>query len=185
LAGDYPSGAVRTELELRGVLPERYAILELSGELRARQRETIGLRASHLLSRVLWLDRLPEHFDGLVLANEVLDAMPAHLVLWSGEAIAERGVAVHNGQFSWRDRPARGRLLERAQALAAECEIVPGYLSEISLAAPAWVAQWAVVLGRGALLLIDYGFPRREFYHPQRCAGTLMCHYRQVRTRFR
>lgn len=166
------------ELELRGVLPERYGILELSGELRARQCETIGRQASHLLPRVLWLDRLPAHFDGLVLANEVLDAMPAHLVLWNREAIAERGVAVDNGQFAWRDRPASGRLLERAQALAAECEIVPDYLSEISLAAPAWVAQWAVVLGRGALLLIDYGFPRREFYHPQRCAGTLMCHYR-------
>jgi SAM-dependent MidA family methyltransferase len=121
---------------------------------------------------------LPDQFDGLVLANEVLDAMPAHLVLWNRGAIAERGVSVDNGHFAWRDRPASGRLLERAQALAAECEIVPGYLSEISLAAPAWVAQWAAVLGRGALLLIDYGFPRREFYHPQRCAGTLMCHYR-------
>jgi len=166
------------ELELHGVLPERYAILELSGELRARQRATIVLRAPHLVPRVLWLDRLPDHFDGLVLANEVLDAMPAHLVLWNGGAIAERGVTVDNGHFAWRDRPARGHLLERAQALATECEIVPGYLSEISLAAPAWVAQWAAVLGRGALLLIDYGFPRREFYHPQRCAGTLMCHYR-------
>ncbi len=76
------------ELELRGVLPERYGILELSGELRARQCETIGRQASHLLPRVLWLDRLPAHFDGLVLANEVLDAMPAHLVLWNREAIA-------------------------------------------------------------------------------------------------
>jgi SAM-dependent MidA family methyltransferase len=166
------------ELELRGLQPECYAILELSGELQDRQRATIGSLAPHLLPRVRWLDCLPEHFDGLVLANEVLDAMPAHLVLWDGDVIAERGVAVKQGQFAWLDRPARGRLLERARALAGECAMGLGYLSEISLLAPAWVAQWARILGRGALLLIDYGFPRREYYHPQRDSGTLMCHYR-------
>ena len=166
------------ELELRGQLPEGYAILELSGELRVRQRATIASLAPHLLPRVRWLDRLPEDFDGLVLANEVLDAMPTHLVLWQGCAIAERGVAVTQGQFTWLDRPARGRLLERAQALAGECAMAPGYLSEVSLLAPAWVAQWASIVERGVLLLIDYGFPRREYYHPQRDSGTLMCHYR-------
>jgi SAM-dependent MidA family methyltransferase len=166
------------ELELRGGLPERYGILELSGELRARQRQTIGRRSPHLLPRVHWLDRLPERFDGLVLANEVLDAMPAHLVVWNGEAIAERGVGVANGQFVWCDRPASGRLLERARSLAAECAIDRAYLSEVSLLVPSWIKQWAAILGSGALLLIDYGFPRREYYHPQRDAGTLMCHYR-------
>ncbi len=166
------------ELELRGRLPAAYAILELSGELRARQLQTIGKRAPHLLSRVSWLEQLPSHFDGLVLANEVLDAMPTHLVLWDGESIAERGVAVDAEQFTWRDRPASGRLLEQAQRLAAECPLTPAYRSEVSLLAPAWVAQWAAILGRGALLLIDYGFPRREYYHPQRDTGTLMCHYR-------
>jgi SAM-dependent MidA family methyltransferase len=167
------------ELERRGRLPERYCILELSGELRARQHATLSTRVPQFLPRLRWLERLPEHFDGLVLANEVLDAMPVHLVVWNGEAIAERGVAVDSGQFTWRDRPAGGRLRERAQALAAECAIAPGYLSEISLLAPAWIAQWAAILRRGALLLIDYGFPRHEYYHPQRDAGTVMCHYRQ------
>jgi len=166
------------ELARRDQLPKCYGILEVSGELCARQHETIGKRAPHLLPRVRWLDHLPEHFDGLVLANEVLDAMPAHLVSWNGATIAERGVAVKDGQFIWSDRPANGRLLERARVLAAECAIAPGYLSEIALLAPAWVAQWAAILGHGALLLIDYGFPRREYYHPQRDAGTLMCHYR-------
>lgn len=166
------------ELELRGALPASYAILELSGELRARQQQTIARRALHLLSRVHWLDQLPEHFDGLVLANEVLDAMPAHLVVWNDNGIAERGVGCDYGQFTWRDRPASGRLRERAQALAADCELPHAYLSEVSLAAAAWVTEWAAILGRGALLLIDYGFPRREYYHWQRNAGTLMCHYR-------
>lgn len=166
------------ELERRGSLPDSYAILELSGELQARQRQAISAQAPQLLSRVRWLERLPECFDGLVLANEVLDAMPVHLVVWKSTGVVERGVAIDNGRFAWVDRPASGRLLERALALAAECDMPPGYLSEVSLAAQAWVAAWATRLGRGALLLIDYGFPRREYYHPQRSSGTLMCHYR-------
>jgi len=166
------------ELELRGLLPESYGILELSGELQERQRQTIAASVPHLLRRVHWLERLPEYFDGLVLANEVLDAMPVHLVVWTTTGAAERGVSTVDGQFVWVDRPASGRLLERAQALAAECALPPGYLSEISLTVDAWVAEWAAILGRGALLLIDYGFPRREYYHWQRATGTLMCHYR-------
>ena len=166
------------ELERRNALPERYAILDLSGELRARQRATIEQCAPHLLDRVDWLDRLPERFDGLVLANELLDAMPVHLLLWSEEEIFERGVAWENGAFAWHDRPAAGRLRERAQRLAAEHAIPPGYLSEICLAANDWTAAWGRLLGKGALLLIDYGFPSHEYYHPHRGMGTLMCHYR-------
>ena len=173
------------ELELRAALPERYGILELSGELRKRQRATIGQRAAHLLERVDWLDSLPERFDGLVLANELLDAMPVHLVRWGNEgeelgspAIFERGVGWENNEFVWSDRPAVGRVLERAQALGIEYPQAPGYLSEISLAAADWTAAWGGILGKGAVLLIDYGFPRHEYYHWQRDAGTLMCHYR-------
>ena len=166
------------ELELRGALPERYAILELSGELRERQRQSIAATAPHLLGRVEWLDRLPARFDGLVLANELLDALPAHLVRWTAGGILERGVALEAGRFVWADRPAQGEVLARAAVLAEEC--IPGddYLSEIGLAVRGWTASWADILGCGALLLIDYGFPRREFYHPQRHEGTLMCHYR-------
>ena len=166
------------ELEQRRALPEYYGILDLSGELRERQRNTIAQRAPHLLSRVVWLDYLPEHFDGLALANELLDAMPVHLVVWNEEAIFERGVAWENEGFVWRDQPAAGRVLERARALADEYSLPPGYVSEINLAALDWTASWASILGKGALLLIDYGFPRHEYYHPQRDTGTLMCHYR-------
>ena len=166
------------ELERRGTLPTSYAILELSGELRERQRQRIARDAAHLLDRVIWLDRLPQHFDGLVLANELLDALPVHLVQWQESAILERGVAWENGQFIWHDRPAQGRLLDRAQALADEFALSFAYLSEIGLAASDWTAAWGSILGCGALLLIDYGFPRHEFYCPQRSSGTLMCHYR-------
>ena len=174
------------ELERRNALPEHYRILELSGELRERQRANIALRAPQLLARVDWLDRLPEQFDGLVLANELLDAMPVALVVWNDATILERGVAWERGKVAenfdghlvWRDRPAAGRVLDRALALAGETVFPAGYLSEINLAAADWTAAWGRILGRGALVLIDYGFPRHEYYHEQRNTGTLMCHYR-------
>ncbi len=162
-------------LDAAQALPERYFILELSGELRQRQRDTLARRAPHLLARVQWLDRLPEQFSGVVVANEVLDAMPAHLVHWQESGIAERGVALDaQGQFCWQDRPAQGLLLQAASAIP----VAAPYLSEINLAAHAWLQEWARILEKGALLLIDYGFPRHEYYHPQRGQGTLMCHYR-------
>ena len=166
------------ELEGLGALPQRYAILDLSGELRARQQETIAREVPHLLDRVVWLDRLPESFEGLVLANELLDAMPVHLVRWAGEAVCERGVSWQGGAFVWQDRPATGRVLQWAQTLAAASDLPDGYVSEIGLAAADWTSAWGGILTRGVLLLIDYGFPRHEFYHEQRDAGTLMCHYR-------
>lgn len=163
------------ELEEMGALPEHYRILELSGELRERQRTTLERRAPQLLSRVSWLERLPETFSGVVVANEVLDAMPVQLVHWTAEGVRERGVALDKaGAFAWEDRPATGALLAAAEKLP----VAAPYLSEINLAARAWVAEWARILQSGALLLIDYGFPEREFYHPQRNQGTLMCHYR-------
>jgi SAM-dependent MidA family methyltransferase len=170
------------ELEKRASLPESYRILDLSGELRERQQATIGRLAPHLLKRIEWIDRLPNHFDGLVLANELLDALPVHLVIWgtadSPEQIFERGVAWQDGTFAWRDAPAQGRVLEHARSITTENHLPVGYLSEIGIAASDWTATWARILGQGALLLFDYGFPRHEFFHPQRSSGTLMCHYR-------
>jgi len=166
-------------LEKMDSLPDCYAILDLSPDLRARQRETLAAAAPHLLSRVHWLDRLPEHFSGVVVANELLDALPADLVVWGDGNIVERGVGVDtNGRFTWNERPAGGALLDAALEIAEECALGGAYLSEISLAARAWSAEWGRRLERGVLLLIDYGFPRHEFYHPQRRQGTLMCHYR-------
>jgi SAM-dependent MidA family methyltransferase len=169
-----------------GVAPERYGILELSGELAARQRETIARLAPQWLDRVEWLSALPDRFSGVVIGNEVLDAMPAHLVVWHEGKILERGVEiapdVETGAFRHADRPATGALLSLAEEIVAASPANLGrgspYLSEISLANRAWTAEWAKRLDAGALLLIDYGFPRHEYYHPQRSSGTLMCHYR-------
>ncbi|MBS1144710.1 MAG: class SAM-dependent methyltransferase [Proteobacteria bacterium] len=166
-------------LESAGRLPDRYFILDLSADLRQRQRETIAASVPHLLSRVEWLDRLPERFSGVVVANELLDAMPANIVAWRDEGTFERGVGINeSGSFEWRERPASGALLLAAKEIGEQCSLPPGFESEISLAARAWAGEWGHRLEQGALLLIDYGFPRREFYHQQRGRGTLMCHYR-------
>ena len=162
------------ELERRGALPERYDILELSGELRARQREAIANGAPHLAGRVGWLDTLPEAFSGVVIGNELLDALPVNVVAWREEGLFERGVGLDGDAFSWQEQPATGALLAVAQGLT----LGTPYVSEINLAARAWIAEWGRILQQGALLLIDYGFPQREYYHPQRNEGTLMCHYR-------
>lgn len=167
------------ELERQDCLPERYAILDLSADLRERQRATLAAAAPHLLARVDWLDALPEYFSGVVVANELLDAMPADIVVWQETGIAVRGVVVDaTGSFAWADRPAQGALREAALEIGEQCLLPPGFESEISLAMRAWSAEWGRRLTCGALLLLDYGFPRREFYHPQRARGTLMCHYR-------
>jgi len=169
-------------LERRGALPERYEILELSGELRARQQETLAA-APQLAERVAWLDALPASFSGAVVANELLDALPVNLVAWREDGVFERGVALENGAFIWQERPATGALLAvspKGTSFGASqgLTFAAPYVSEVNLAARAWVAEWGRILRRGALLLIDYGFPQREYYHPQRAEGTLMCHYR-------
>lgn len=166
-------------LEALGQLPTHYFILDLSADLRERQQATLAAAVPHLLPRVQWLDCLPDYFSGVVLANELLDAMPAHVVAWREEGIFERGVSLDaKGCFTWKERPAAGALLIAAKEIARQCTLPPGFESEISLANRAWAAEWGHRLTCGALLLLDYGFPRREFYHQQRGRGTLMCHYR-------
>ena len=155
--------------------PDQYCILDLSGELRERQYQTLRAQVPKLIDRVTWLDRLPTEFEGLMLGNEVLDAMPVHLMRWSADEILERGVVADaDGGLGWADRLATGQALEVARRLP----VAQPYLSEVALAGSAWVAQCGRMLTRGALLLFDYGFSRAEFYHPQRNTGTLMCHYR-------
>jgi len=168
-------------LEALEALPARYEILELSGELRARQQQTIEATVPHLAGRVVWLDALPEKFSGCVIANELLDALPTHAVAWRHDergGLMERGVVQtqgNDGGFGWAERPAQGVLAEAMAAFPVEAP----YESEVGLAARAWVAEWGRRLERGALLLIDYGLPRHELYHPLRGRGTLRCHYRQ------
>ncbi len=148
-----------------------YSILEVSGHLRARQQQALQPFAG----KVRWLDALPERFAGVIFGNEVLDALPAHLIHWTKDGPLERGVTERAGSLAWADRPIADPVLRgRARALA----LPAGYLSEINLAAPALIKTLAERLYAGLLLFIDYGFGRGEYYHPQRHMGTLRAHYR-------
>ena len=144
-----------------------YRIVEISPHLKARQQARFGSRAQ-------WLERLPERIRGAVIANEVVDAMPVHAVAWRAEGIRERGVTLQENRLIWEERPATGQLLEEARGIRVE----PPYESEIGLVARAWMREVASRLEEGVVFIFDYGFPRHEYYHPQRSTGTLMCHYR-------
>jgi SAM-dependent MidA family methyltransferase len=181
------------ELEQLGRLPDSYALLEVSADLRARQQTLMCERLPHLLERVRWLDALPEKFNGAIIANEVLDALPVHLVHWHDSAITERGVALARSTppdarlsgglgaasgehgFIWQERAISDAALLHA---AQQIKVPDDYVSEICLAARGLINSLAQRLEQGAMLFIDYGFGAREFYHPQRSRGTLMCHYR-------
>lgn len=157
--------------------PERYLLLEVSPDLRERQRELLAQRFPADLARFEWIDRLPERIRGLVIANEVLDVVPFSLVHRRGGDILERGVVLTESGFAWDDVPLpEGDLRRRAQAV-----LPPGdydYLTEVGLQAEGLVRTLAGSLEAGLALFIDYGFSQREYYHPQRSMGTLRCHYR-------
>jgi SAM-dependent MidA family methyltransferase len=169
---------ILTELETLDALPPRYGILELSAELQQRQRETLAERAPHLLPRVHWLSELPAAgFRGVVLANELLDALPVHGFCIEEDGPRERVVVWDGQRFQWQRAAPGSDALHQALAELAP-QLAVGYCSEINLAAGAWVGSIAERLTAGVVLLLDYGYPRHEYYHPQRNTGTLMCHYR-------
>jgi SAM-dependent MidA family methyltransferase len=148
-----------------------YFILETSSELKDRQKETLG-------SSVQWIDRLPERFRGMMIANEVVDAMPVHALAWTRAGILERGVCANEGQLAWSDRVADRAVFDAARKVAVDIPPSGRYESELALFARAWMRSLGRFLERGAILVIDYGFPAREYFHPQRSMGTLACHFR-------
>ncbi len=168
------------ELERRGGLPGRYLILELSPELRQRQQQLLARELPGLCERVHWLERMPERLRGLVLANELLDAMPVHRFRIGPEGPEEEFVGWDGqGPAARFGPPASPGLRQAIQELQAEgVALEPGYHAEINLRLGAWLRALASSMDEGAALLIDYGYPRRELLHPQRTMGTLMCHYR-------
>lgn len=159
---------------------QNYFILELSGELRARQQATLRTQAPAYADRVQWLDALPKNFRGVLLANEVLDALPVQLFTKQHGNLMERGVGLQHQQLAFVDRQADATLMQQVHMLEEQLgyTLPDGYVSELCNAAPPWLHSIAASLQQGVALLIDYGFPTREYYHPQRSQGTLMCHYR-------
>ena len=164
----------------------RYLILELSAERREHQRQTLKSLAPGLMDRVGWLDTFPESFAGVVVANELLDAMPVQLFEWQADAEAElqeMGVTWVDGRFAWAPRPADAELTETVAALRNRlgpegAQWHSPYRSEICPAQQAWMRTLADCMTAGVVMLLDYGFAAPEYYHPQRDQGTLMCHYR-------
>lgn len=162
------------ELRRLGVQVARYEIIEVSPELQAVQRARLAQAPA-----VSWLSRPPEDFEGVVIANEVLDVMPVRLFVKRGAAVLERGVQLAGGRLEFGDRPAGAELRAAVHRLESLIGPLPdGYSSEVGLLARAWTATLGRWLRRGVALLIDYGFPCHEYYHPQRAMGTLMCHFR-------
>jgi SAM-dependent MidA family methyltransferase len=167
-------------LESLRELPERYWILEISAELRHRQREHIARHQPQLLERVQWLDRPPaEPFDGVVLANEVLDALPVARFRWHADAVEELFVGFREGRFVPGWRPAGGAMADECRRLSrAGGDWDDGYVSEYCPRLVAWTQAVTRALRNGAALWFDYGLPRAQYYLPERHDGTLRCHFR-------
>ncbi|MGI9142236.1 MAG: class I SAM-dependent methyltransferase [Fluviibacter sp.] len=176
------AGDLLQALEAVGQLPERYDILELSAELAERQRQHLQATVPHLMDRIHWLSSLPDSIEGVLVGNEVLDAMPVELVHWKDGHGQRLGVSLETVDDGIRFITTPGHTsperAEHIRALASQYDWPDDYTTEIPEAGPAWITTLAQRLKQGALLLIDYGFPRHEFYHHERTGGTLMCHYR-------
>lgn len=156
-------------------VPDKYFILEVSDHLRQVQLETLQKNLSQdLIQRVEWLNVLPTSFSGVVIGNEVLDAIPAHIIHVTGNGLNERGVVIEGEGFAWQDSALTNQGLH---ADVSKLDLPEGYLTELCPAASGLIASLANMLQHGAILMVDYGFSAREYYHPQRNQGTLMCHY--------
>jgi SAM-dependent MidA family methyltransferase len=171
---------ILARLDSLGTLPEHYWILEISADLRERQRLYIERHLPHLYERVSWLDRPPvEVFDGVVIANEVLDALPVARFCWRANGIEERGVAIEDGRLTWTSRAADSAMTAVCRALSESAGgWDEGYVSEYCPRVASWTRAVTGSLRRGAVLWFDYGLPRAQYYLPERHEGTLVCHFR-------
>lgn len=165
-----------TELERLDALPQNYYIKEVSPALIAHQRALIEGKIPHLLSRVVWWDEWPnETFEGVLIANEVLDALPVKRFMKTAEGLWESYITVENNAFQEVFLPPKHHLFDGLKSFAEHWPI--GYQSELNTAAASLLSDCSKVLKKGAMIWIDYGFPEHEYYHPDRMGGTIMCHY--------
>jgi SAM-dependent MidA family methyltransferase len=164
------------------MFPEHYYILEVSDHLRQAQREHLQAKLPPaLMQRVSWLSQLPSIFSGLVLANEVLDAIPVHIVHHQPQGWYERGLTASADGLVWSEQPMQANSSSQRYLLETvnQLDLAEDYLTEVCPAASGLIVSLARMLHSGVILMIDYGFSAREYYHPQRNLGTLMCHYQQ------
>lgn len=169
------------ELERQRRLPREYWLLERSGSLRQRQHERLQSNVPHLVDRVRWLDALPDApLRGVILGNEVMDALPVVRFRRDAGGISEFHVTVSGDGFGWAVVPARDAVAAAVQAIERDlgAALPTGYESELCLQLPGFMATLAECLADGLLLMVDYGYARRDYYRAERSQGTLVCHYR-------
>ena len=177
---EFGAGTGELAVSLLAGLPEtalqHYYIMDVSPELKQRQLELIQKKLPQHANKVIFLDSLPDAFDGVIIGNEVLDAMPCEVVCWTEQGVEQMGVSIIDNQFSWSQRPVNDeRIL--AEALRIQPDKQP-FTSELHLNQSAFIATLAQRMQRGAIIMIDYGFDEAQYYHPQRSMGTLIGHYR-------
>ncbi len=163
-------------------LPEKYYMLEVSPTLMQRQKQTLMESNPEWLHRVQWLQALPKSFSGIVIANEVLDAMPVEVFQFTANAPEQACIGIDSedpDQLSWCTQALTGDLAKRVAMLGDQCgpSFVDGYRSEVNLWIDPWIKSIADIIDTGLVMLIDYGYPRREYYHAERTSGTLMCYF--------
>jgi SAM-dependent MidA family methyltransferase len=161
--------------------PDRYFILETSADLREVQRQHIAAEAPEWLERVTWLDQPPDAaWCGVLIANEVIDALAAERFRITPDGVEQACVTLEAGSLAWAARPATADLEQAVRQVESSLQepLPAGYCSEIRPHLPAWLEALTNQMRRGLALLVDYGYPRREYYLPDRVDGTLMCHYR-------
>jgi len=171
---------ILAELAALERLPDRYFILEVSADLRERQRATLTERVPQLLERVSWLDALPCELVGIVVANEVLDALPVQRFVIRGTQVNALGVTWQLGKLDWSEVRADKKFAAQVRAIEKSIgrSLPDGYSSEINLRLQPWFASVARALQRGVMLFVDYGLRRAQYYSEERTRGTLLCHYR-------
>lgn len=169
--------AFLTHLAERDALPSRYVFLELSSHLAAHQKAAIERALPEFVDRCEWLTAWPaDRLSGMVIANELFDAMPVHLIE-SQDELKERYVAVIDGKLDW-------QLGEPSQTLQAQWQsydmpdLPPGYTTEVNLLIAPWMKAFGEAVGDVHCVFIDYGYKREVYYHPERSMGTVLCHYR-------
>jgi SAM-dependent MidA family methyltransferase len=171
---------VLTRLNDLDALPDSYRILEVSADFRERQQAYINDTVPQFASRVSWLDHLPDEHDGVMIANEVLDALPVERFVRRAEHVAQLCVALEDDRFTIVERQASPSLASAVESIEADLgqPLPAGYVSEVNLAASTWIADIAATLRCGMALLIDYGVSQREYYAVDRSDGWLRCHFR-------
>jgi SAM-dependent MidA family methyltransferase len=172
---------IMTHLERLDCLPASYHILDVSSNLRHRQMALVQEEIPHLAQRINWVNQWPEKaFNGVIIANEVLDAMPVHRFLQTKDQLSESYITLDtNGELAEVFKACTNPELRAYVQQALPADLFP-YTSEANLFINSWIAECYNMLHEGAMILIDYGFPRHEFYHPDRRQGTLMCHHRHL-----